>query len=158
MPPPLILDPSSLDLTRCVADHAAIERFNQHRHEFRLLDAIVFHDEQKGLIAGYHDVRSDAWWTRGHIPGRPLFPGVLMIECAAQLSSYLYHFHIGKGEAFLGFTGVDHVKFRGIVEPPARFVVVGRVIELKRRRVISAVQGFVGEHFVFESEITGMLV
>ena len=28
--------------------------------------------------------------ARGHIPGRPLFPGVLMIEAAAQLSSYVY--------------------------------------------------------------------
>jgi 3-hydroxyacyl-[acyl-carrier-protein] dehydratase len=157
MPPPLILDPAQLDLSQCVADAAEIERHNPHRFEFRLLDAVVYLDKERGIYVGYHDVRTDAFWVRGHIPGRPLFPGVLMIEAAAQLASYLYH-SLFPGMNFLGFTGVDGVKFRGVVEPPARLVVVGHGVQMKPRRLICATQGFVGETMVFEATITGMPV
>lgn len=155
MPPPLIVDPSTLDFDNVIADIEAIQKVNAHRHEFQLLDAIVYCDTEQKVYAGYHDVRPDAWWARGHIPGRPLFPGVLMIECAAQLASYLSTTVLDL-KGFLGFVAVDQVKFRGTVEPPARFVVVGKATELKRRRTVSLMQGFVENRFVFEAKITGM--
>ncbi|MBU0617953.1 MAG: beta-hydroxyacyl-ACP dehydratase [Planctomycetes bacterium] len=157
MPPPLILDPSTLDFEHMIADGAQIQRVNPHRFEFALLDAIVYCDKENGVFAGYHDVREDAWWVRGHIPGRPLFPGVLMIEAAAQLASYLTHDLLGF-EGFVGFAGVDNVKFRGTVTPPCRFVIVGRGKSVKRRRTVCEFQGFVGEEMVFEAEVTGMRV
>ncbi len=157
MPPPLILDPATLDFSTLLADRAEIERFNPHRHEFSLVDGVVLLDVARGVYAGYHDVRTDAFWVRGHVPGRPLFPGVLMIEVAAQLASYLYH-RLFPNMGFLGFTGVDHVKFRGTVEPPCRFVVVGRGIQIKPRRMVCASQGFVGQTMVFEGTVTGMPV
>lgn len=157
MPPPLILDPSQLDFSKLVADHAEIQRVNPHRYEFALLDGVVLFDQERGVYAGFHDIRTDAFWVRGHIPGRPLLPGVLMIEVAAQLASYLHHQAFGS-EGFLGFVGVDQVRFRGTVEPPCRFVVVGRARKLQARRVIVESQGFVGSTMVFEGEITGMTV
>ena len=90
MPPPVILDPTQLDLSQVLADAAEIERTNPHRHEFRLLDAVVHWDAACCVAAGYLDIRTDAFWVRGHIPGRPLFPGVLMIEAAAQLASFQF--------------------------------------------------------------------
>jgi len=157
MPPPVILDPSTLDLSRLIADRAEIMRVNPHRHEFALLDGIVHCDVEKGVFAGYHDVREDAFWVRGHIPGRPLFPGVLMIEVAAQLASYLTQRILGT-EGFVGFAGVDKVKFRGTIKPPSRFVIVGRGKQVKRRRTVCETQGFVDNTMVFEGEITGMPV
>jgi 3-hydroxyacyl-[acyl-carrier-protein] dehydratase len=157
MPPPVILDPSTLDLSRLLADREEIMRVNPHRHEFALLDGIVHWDLDNLVFAGYHDVRDDAWWVRGHIPGRPLFPGVLMIEAAAQLASYLTHRILGL-EGFTGFAGVDKVKFRGVIIPPARYVIVGRGKQIKRRRTICETQGFVGNTMVFEGEIIGMPV
>lgn len=157
MPPPTILDPTQLDFSNVIADRPAIERINPHRHEFALLDAVILLDQPHGIYAGYLDIRPDAFWVRGHIPGRPLFPGVLMIEASAQLASYLFHC-IFPGMGFLGFTGVDGVKFRGIVEPPCRFVIVGRAKQMRPRRLICESQGFVGSSLVFEGEITGMPV
>jgi 3-hydroxyacyl-[acyl-carrier-protein] dehydratase len=157
MPPPPILDPTQLDFSRLLADRAEIARVNPHRHEFALLDAVLFLDQERGVYAGYHDIREDAFWVRGHIPGRPLFPGVLMIEAAAQLASYLYHY-LFPNMGFLGFTGVDEVKFRGVVAPPCRLVMVGRGVHMKPRRMVCATQGFVGETMVFEGVITGMPV
>lgn len=155
MPPPVILDPSTLDFSRVIADREGIMSINPHRHEFALLDGIVHCDLESRIFAGYHDVRPDAWWVRGHVPGRPLFPGVLMIEAAAQLASYLTHRVLGV-RGFIGFSGVDKVKFRGAVTPPARYVIVGRGKKVKRRRTLCETQGFVGNTMVFEGEITGM--
>lgn len=157
MPPQVFIDPTQLDFDHPIAGREQVQQLNRQRYEFQLLDAVVLCDRERVLMAGYHDVRPDAWWVRGHIPGRPLFPGVLMIECAAQLSSFLYHQFYGS-EHFLGFVGVDDVKFRGTVEPPARFVVVARGREIKRKRLICETQGFVDGRFVYEGVITGMMV
>jgi 3-hydroxyacyl-[acyl-carrier-protein] dehydratase len=158
MPPPPIIEPQSIDLTQCVADRSAIHAVNPHRHEFELLDAVTFFDRQTLLFAGYFDVRPDDWWTRGHVPGRPLFPGVLMIESAAQLSSYIYHQVFPESGKFIGFAGVNHAKFRGAAEPPCRLVLAGRGRQLKPRRVVTDIQGFIDNTMVFEVEITGMPV
>ena len=157
MPPPAIIDPSTLDFKHLIAGSDEIRRVNPHRFEFALLDGIVYSDSENVVFAGYHDVREDAWWVRGHVPGRPLFPGVLMIESAAQLASYLTHDLLGF-EGFIGFAGVDKVKFRGTVTPPCRFVIVGRGKNIKRRRTVCEFQGFVGDTMVFEAEITGMRI
>jgi 3-hydroxymyristoyl/3-hydroxydecanoyl-(acyl carrier protein) dehydratase len=80
-----------------------------------------------------------------------------MIEVAAQLASYLTQVALQR-TSFMGFSGVDQVKFRGTVTPPARFVVIGRGKQLKPRRSICEVQGFVDNAMVFEGVITGMPV
>lgn len=157
MPPPPFLDVRKLDCTNLIADRDDILELNPHRHEFALLDGICYSDPDAGLFAGFHDIREDAWWVRGHIPGRPLFPGVLMIEVSAQLSSYITH-AVLREDRFIGFAGVDDVKFRGAIAPPARFIVVGQAREIRPRRTISAVQGFVDDTMVFEGIITGMPV
>jgi len=157
MPPPVILDPSTLDFSRLIADRDEILRVNPHRHEFALLDGIVYCDTEASVFAGFHDVREDAWWVRAHIPGRPLFPGVLMIEVAAQLASFITHHYLGTG-GFTGFAGVDRVKFRGTITPPARYVVIGRGKTVRSRRTVCDAQGFVGNTMVFEGKITGMPV
>lgn len=157
MPPPVILSPSSLDFSSLVADREAIMKLNPQRFEFQLLDGVLLADREKNVFAGFHDVRADAFWVRGHIPGRPLFPGVLMIESAAQLCSFMFYAHF-PGSGFLGFAGVDGVKFRGAVVPPRRLVIVGQVKSVRPRRMICNTQGYVDENMVFEAEITGMPV
>lgn len=155
MPPPAILDLATLDFANPIADREEIMRVNPHRYEFALLDGIVHVDLDNCTFAGFHDVREDEFWVRGHIPGRPLFPGVLMIETAAQLASFLTH-RVLPGGGFVGFAGVDGVKFRGAVTPPSRFVVVGRGTQVKKRRTVCEMQGFVDDTMVFEAKITGM--
>ena len=108
MPPPAIIDPSTLDFSQLIADRDEIMRLNPHRHEFRLLDGVVFCDLEKRLFAGFHDVREDAFWARGHVPGRPLFPGVLMIEAAAQLASFMTHYILGDERFIVTVRGVGY--------------------------------------------------
>ena len=155
MPAKPIIDPRTLNFDDLVADRDDIYSVNPHRHEFMLLDGIVHMSMADRLIAGYRDVQGDEFWVRGHIPGRPLFPGVLMIETAAQLVSYFAH-RWQERDGFLGFGGVTDVKFRGTVTIGDRLVMMGEMIELRDRRCVGDTQGYVNGQQVFQGRITGM--
>lgn len=157
MPPQPIIDLSKVDLNHVIATRDDIEKMNAQRFEMSQLDAIVYLDEAAQILVGYKDVRADEFWVRGHIPGRPLMPGVLMIEAAAQLVSY-YVMRTTKINGFVGFGGVDGVKFRDTVVPGDRLVLVTQVVDSRPRRIICSTQGFVGGKMVFEGTITGMPV
>ncbi len=56
MPPVLHLDPAKLDMTKVVADRAAIHAVNPQRFEMEQLTAIVYVDPAQHVVAGYKDV------------------------------------------------------------------------------------------------------
>lgn len=154
MPAAPIFDLDKLDLNHIVADHDRIYSVLPHRYEFERLTALVYCD--KVMVAGYHDLGQDEFWVKGHIPGRPLFPGVMMIETAAQLVSYAALVQSENKSGFLGFAAVDGVKFRGSVLPGQRLVMMAKMVEFRPRRCIADTQGFVDGKMVFEGTITGM--
>jgi len=155
MAAPRLFDISHIDFDRPAYDAAAIEAVNPHRGHMRLLDAVVYESPDRLNYVAYHDVRDDEFWVAGHIPGRPIFPGVLMIETAAQVASFVCLTKL-KHVQFMGFAGVDGVKFRGQVKPGDRFVVLCRETEIRPRRSVCSTQGWVGDTLVFEAKITGM--
>lgn len=155
MAPSALFDISGVDLTRVVHDVAAIEAVNPHRGAMRLIDGIVYDSPDPVELAAFKDVRHDEFWVPGHIPGRPIFPGVLMVEAAAQVSSFSVLRRLQPG-CFMGFAGVDGVKFRGQVKPGDRLVILCKELEFRPRRMISATQGWVNGNLVFEGTITGM--
>ena len=154
MPASPIFDIDKLDMGHIVADHAQIYSVLPHRYEFERLTAILHCDDE--LMVGYHDLGHDEFWVKGHIPGRPLFPGVMMIETAAQLVSYAALIQSKDRGGFLGFAAVDGVKFRGSVLPGQRLVMMAKMVEFRPRRCIADTQGFVDGKMVFEGRITGM--
>ncbi|MEM9415902.1 MAG: 3-hydroxyacyl-ACP dehydratase FabZ family protein [Planctomycetota bacterium] len=157
MAPSLLYDLSQYDLTKEARDAAFIESVNPHRGDMRLLDGIIWEDIPTSRAIAYKDVRDDEFWVPGHIPGRPIFPGVLMVEAAAQLASYLT-LRLFEDLDFLGFAGVDAVKFRGTVTPGDRLYILIEGTNMKPRRSICNAQGIVGDRLVFEAKITGMPV
>ena len=80
-----------------------------------------------------------------------------MIESAAQMASYL-SFELFKHDKFMGFGGVDAVKFRGAVTPPAIMYIILKLVDVRPRRIICDAQGIVDGKLVFEGRITGMPV
>jgi 3-hydroxyacyl-[acyl-carrier-protein] dehydratase len=159
MPPQPIVDLSAISMDRTLVDRDGIYKVNPHRFEFQQLDGILALDRQIGMLVGYRDVRADEFWVRGHIPGRPIFPGVLMIETAAQLVSYyVMSDPASRPGGFLGFGGVDGVKFRSSVVPGQRIIMAGRMVDMRPRKITGATQAFVDGQMVYEGVITGMWI
>lgn len=154
-----ILDPTSLDLSHTAVTKEEILALNAQRDEFEQVDRLVLMDLEQGLAVGIKTQQSDEFWTRGHIPGRPIMPGVLMIEMAAQISSVIYHLRFEtKGKVFFGFAGVNNVKFRGAVEPGQDLLMVVKAKALRSRMAILEAQGFVDGKMVFEGEVSGIVL
>lgn len=146
-----------IDLEKIEVGIDGIRTVNPHRFEMEQLNGILKFDPANGIIIGFKDVKEGEFWVRGHIPGRPLLPGVLMIEAAAQLCTYYYK-RSNKDNRFLGFAGIDKVKFRGTVSPGDKLLIIAKKIELRSRRAIFDTQGVVNNKLVFEGVITGMIV
>ncbi len=153
----LIIDFSAYDLDHVVADIEQIRRINPQRHEMEQLTAIVYDDVETGICVGYKDVTDHEFWVRGHMPGMPLMPGVVMCESAAQLCSYHSQRHNLLGAEMVGFGGMDSVRFRGTVVPGDRLVIVAQKLQLRVGAMIRCrFQCFVNEQLVCEGQIRGI--
>ena len=162
MPPPLFIDLSQIDLqVKPVFDKEAICQVNPQRYEMQQLDGILWYDKAKSLILGYKDITEKEFWIRGHIPGRPLMPGVIMVESAAQLASFFMK-QIFEEPGFIGFAGIESAKFRSVIEPGQRLYLLGLVTKYRRKKrtsmVTTSVQGVVEGNLVFEAAVSGMIV
>jgi 3-hydroxyacyl-[acyl-carrier-protein] dehydratase len=151
------LDLSTIDLNAVAVDRATVGTINPHTGDMRHLDHVIWLNEDQSMAVGVKHVRDDEFWVPGHIPGRPLLPGVIMIEAAAQLSSVLYKLR-SQEEQFLGFTRCEDTTFRGQVVPGDTLYLISREVTFRARRFISQNQGIVNGSIVFESKITGMVL
>src|SRR5262249_55447518 len=132
MPPELLYDPAGIDFSRIIANQEAIRKVNPQRFEMEQLTAIVHVDPARQLLVGYKDVTPDEFWVRGHMPDYPLLPGVLMCEAAAQLCSYYIMTQGFMESDYIGFGGMDKVRFRSPVHPGDRLVLAAKVIKEHR--------------------------
>jgi 3-hydroxyacyl-[acyl-carrier-protein] dehydratase len=153
----LILDLSTVDLTQQFADIAEIRRWNSQRYEMEQLTAIVLVDNENHICLGYKDIAETDFWVRGHMPGRPLMPGVIMCEAAAQLSSYYATRFDLLGADTVGFGGLEEVRFRDTVVPGDRLYLVCQMTRLRRgRMIVCRFQGLVNHRVVVEGVIKGI--
>jgi 3-hydroxyacyl-[acyl-carrier-protein] dehydratase len=152
-------DFSTVDHGQCVADLDAIRAVNPHRYEMELLTGVTMVDRVNQVIVGYKDVTADDFWCRGHMPGYPLMPGVLMIEAGAQLVSFFADVCklVEKGK-ILGLGGVDGARFTRQVKPGERLTIAGKASKLTRRIVRCRCVGAVDGAKCFEATITGVVL
>ncbi len=122
-----------------------------------MVDGICHLDPEGGIIVSYKSWDEDAWWGRGHIPGRPIMPGVLMIESCAQTGSILMkRVPNGWDVELIGLIGVDNARFRGQVAPPAKVYYISKVKSHSRRASKHRCQAICNGQVVFEMDLMGM--
>jgi 3-hydroxyacyl-[acyl-carrier-protein] dehydratase len=94
----------------------AIEAIIPHREPFLLLDEVTELVPGSRVVARKL-VRPDEWYLAGHFPGRPIMPGVLMVEALAQAGAVaVLSEEENRGKLVL-FAGIDDVRFKRIVQP-----------------------------------------
>ncbi|MCK4886677.1 MAG: beta-hydroxyacyl-ACP dehydratase [Planctomycetes bacterium] len=162
MPPPLLFDLSNIDLNgESLFTKEDILGVNPQDYEMRQLDGILWYNGDEHYILGYKDLTDDEFWIRGHIPGRPLMPAVIMIEAAAQLSSF-YVKRIYGLKGFIGFMGIDKATFRYPVEPGSRVLMLAHITKFRSRKYTCDIQGLVkvGDDYkmAFSTTISGGMV
>lgn len=155
-----LVDLQSLDLSRSVIPDEELRTLLPHRDHFQLLDGICHFDPERKLMVGWKDWPADAWWAKGHIPGKPLMPGVLMIEGAAQVASFLIKkTSTWEIDRFVGLAGLNDVRFRGSVVPPARVYFVSGNMQISGRRLARMpAQAFCNGQMTLEMELLGMML
>lgn len=152
-----IVDFSEINFDRIVAGIEEIRRYNPQRYEMEQLTGIILEDADRDLCVGYKDVTENEFWVRGHMPGIPLMPGVVMCEAAAQLASYFSQKYDLLGCEIVGFGGMEEVRFRDPVYPGSRLVIMCRKIKVRRGAVIVCeFQGWVEQTLVVEGIIKGV--
>lgn len=152
-----IIDPSLIDIDNPIADREAIREINPQRFEMEQLTSIVYMDFERKACAALKAVTDDEFWVRGHMPGMPLMPGVMMLEAVAQLASYFTQKHDLLGADMVGFGGVDDVRFRGFITPGDNLILMTKLLKMRRgRMIVAAFQGVVDGNLVLEGTLRGI--
>ena len=97
-------------------DRAAIEAILPHREPFLLIDEVLELVPGERVVAR-KTVRDDEWYLRGHFPGRPVMPGVLIVEAMAQTGAVAVLAEEENRGRIALFAGIDDTRFKRIVEP-----------------------------------------
>jgi 3-hydroxyacyl-[acyl-carrier-protein] dehydratase len=153
----IIVDLSLVDVDNPTATIEQIRRYNPQRHEMEQLTAIVYEDLDQYICVGYKDVTADEFWVRGHMPGMPLMPGVIMIEAIAQMCSFFVQKHDLLKSKMVGFGGLEEVRFRDPVVPGDRLFLLCQLTRVRpRRMIVCRFQGVVRDSIVVEGVLKGI--
>lgn len=160
MSAPLLDDPTAFATAPAVLGKEDLDTVLPQVNRFRMLDGLLREAGDDDVLVGYKEIRGDDWWAADHLPGRPIFPGVLQCELAAQLCTWDIVTRqlpeAERAEAFIGFGGVDNARFRTAVVPDGRLVVAARIEKGSRRLWRYLAQGWVGADLAFEAQIMGV--
>ena len=113
---------------------AEIEAILPHREPFLLIDEVLELEAGRRVVARKR-VQPDEWYLRGHFPGRPVMPGVLIVEAMAQTGAVAVLAQEENRGRIALFAGIDDCRFKRLVGP-------GDVLELECE--LEAVRGPVG--------------
>jgi len=140
-----------------VMEQADIQSFLPHRYPFLLVDRVLELDPDRRIV-GIKNVTINEPFFQGHFPGRPVMPGVLILEAMAQVGGLLAFKSMGPSKRPVVYlTGVDGAKFRKPVVPGDRLRFEIDVV--KKRAPFWKMQGkaFVETELVCEAEVTAMV-
>lgn len=142
------LDPTSIDIDGILA-------LIPHRYPFVMVDRILSIDLEAKEIVGLKNVSMNEPFFQGHFPGRPVMPGVMMLEGLAQVGA-VFGFcakpeDVGEKLAF--FVGIDKARFRKQVGPGDQLIYKLKLIKEKRGVMVMEAKGYVDDQIAVQAEL-----
>jgi len=148
---------TNFELNKNYLDINEIQKILPHRYPFLFVDKIIELEEDKRAV-GIKNVSVNDYFFQGHFPGRPVMPGVLIIEAMAQVAGVLMLSKKENQGKLAYFMSIDKVKFRRTVLPGDQLILEAEVVKLKSKTGQVRTKAYVDSKVVAEAELMFALV
>lgn len=125
-----------------------------HRDNMLLIEEAEVED---GVAHGKYSVKGDEWFLKGHFPGKPVVPGVILCEMMAQSTCVLLQGKMEDGMTPF-FTGLKEVKFKNPVIPGDIFETECELVKEKPPFYFAKGKGYVGGKLCVKAEFSFALI
>ena len=129
-----------------------------HRYPFLLVDKILHLESGKNVSAIKNVTINEPFFT-GHFPGKPVMPGVLLLEVMAQAGGFLVLHSIDEPEKkFIYLSSIKSAKFKSIVQPGDQLLIKARLDKFKMGTCKIISQIYVDNKLITECELLASVI